>query len=39
MINSVKVVIITQNLLKFISAIIYAASITAYVAVLKITQL
>ena len=39
MINSIKVVIITQNLLKFISAIIYAAGIAVYAAVLKTTHL
>ena len=35
----IKVVIITYNLLKFISIVIYAAGIAAYVAVLKIIYL
>jgi hypothetical protein len=39
MINSIKVVIITYNLLKFINTIIYAVSIMAYIVVLKITHL
>jgi hypothetical protein len=39
MINSIKVVIITYNLLKFINTKIYAVSIMAYIVVLKITHL